>query len=347
MPDIEALVPLLLDWYAEHERDLPWRRDPGPWRVLVSETMLQQTRVAAVLPRYEEFLRRFPTPAALAGADEEEVLAEWSGLGYYRRARSLHAAARQIVERHAGRVPGERDALLDLPGVGRYTAGAVLSIAFGRAEPLVDGNVERILSRLFLLTGNVKAGDTKRSLWDLAGRAVRAGPPDRVNQAMMELGALVCLPRSPRCGECPLRDPCAAHRAGREDEFPELPPTRAAVEVTLAMALARKGNRALLVRHPPGDFLAGTWGPPFVRVEPGETPEAALARGLPARYGFTLEPGAEAGRIRHGITHHRITAVVLDAAPPAEPPDGSVLADARARTRLGLSALARKALAIP
>jgi A/G-specific adenine glycosylase len=314
------LVPPLLEWYRRSKRDLPWRRDPTPWRVLVSEAMLQQTRVAVVLPRYEPFLGRFPDPAALAAADEEEVLAEWSGLGYYRRARSLHAAAREIVERHGGEVPGRREQLIALPGIGPYTAGAVLSIAFGRAEPVVDGNVERVLARAFLIRGNVKRGEAKRRVWDLAREIVRCGPPGEVNQALMEIGALVCTPRSPRCPGCPVEDRCAARRDAVQESLPELPRRRETVPVELAVGVARRDGAVLLARAPKG-LLAGTWGPPFAVVEAGEDPARALARATAER-GLEVVPGRLLGTVRHAITHHRIEArcfeARLDGAPDGE-----------------------------
>jgi A/G-specific adenine glycosylase len=331
------LIPALLSWYRVNRRDLPFRRDPTPWRVLVSETMLQQTRVSVVSPRFEPFVARFPDPAALAAAPEEAVLAEWSGLGYYRRARSLRAAAAAMVRDHRGEVPDDRAALLALPGVGAYTAGAVLSIAFGRAEPILDGNVERVLSRLFLVRGDPKRGATRRRLEGLAREAVSAGPPAEVNQALMEIGALVCLPGTPRCGDCPLSGACAARKAGVERELPELPPRRAPVDVRLSVALARRGERVLLFRAPEGALLAGTWAPPFAEVADGATPVEALADlGLPLRIGAPL------GTVRHAITHRRIEAVCHRATLlPGPLPPAAILAPPAS---VPLSSLARKLL---
>ena len=335
----------LVDWYVAARRDLPWRRNPEPWRVLVAETMLQQTRVAVVAPRYEAFLSRFPDPAALAAADEDEVLALWSGLGYYRRARNLHAAARRIVEVHDGSVPGDREGLLGLPGVGEYTAGAVLSIAFGLPEPIVDGNVERVLSRVHLVRGSVKRGAAKKRIRALARETVEAAPPDLVNQAMMELGALVCLPRGPKCGECPLHDLCAAREAGVAEELPEKPAPRATEEVRLAVALVRRDGAVLLVRTPEGRLLAGTWAPPFTPLAAKGEAESALRRSAKRDHGLVLSVGAAIGTFRHTITHHRITARCHTAEIDGEP-DGE-----RARFvateelgSYGLSSLARKSL---
>ncbi|MHC4473220.1 MAG: A/G-specific adenine glycosylase [Planctomycetota bacterium] len=332
----------LLTWFEGARRDLPWRRDPSPWRVLVAEVMLQQTRVATVLPRYEAFLARFPDPGSMAAADEEEVLALWSGLGYYRRARNLRAAARVMVERHAGAVPADPEALRALPGIGAYTAGAVLSIAFGRAEPVVDGNVERVLSRAFLVRGNVKRGEARRSLWELARDLVERGPPDRVNQAVMELGALVCLPRAPRCAECPIARSCAARREGVEEDLPELPGRRGSVPLLLAVAVARRDGAVLLTRAPEGGLLAGTWGPPFATVPEDADPaltlrDAAFARGL------DLAPVRHLGTVRHTITHHRIEARCYETHVAGEPEGESTRwVPESDLSRYGLSSLARK-----
>jgi A/G-specific adenine glycosylase len=306
--------------------------------------MLQQTRVKAVLPRYEAFLDRFPDPRALAAADVEEVLAAWSGLGYYRRARSLHAAAREMVDRHDGRVPDDREGLLALPGVGDYTAGAVLSIAFRRPEPVVDGNVERVLSRVFRIRGNVKRGAARRRIRELAEELVREGRPDLVNQALMELGALVCTPRSPRCDGCPLRDRCAGLAAGEVASLPELPPRPATVPVTLAVALARRDGRTLLVRAPEGGLLAGTWAPPFAEVREGDDPARVLAESCRTDHGIRVSAGRRLGTVRHTITHHRIEAVCLEVRVRNADGEGSRWVTKEELGSYGLSSFARKSL---
>jgi len=345
-PDAKRAARRLARWFEADHRDLPWRRDPAPWRVLVAETMLQQTRIATVVPRFEALLSRFPDPAAMAAADGDEVLALWSGLGYYRRARNLHAAARAIAERHGGRVPDDRAALLDLPGVGAYTAGAVLSIAFGRAEPIVDGNVERVLSRLFLVRGNPKRGAAKKRLWALAEEFVRAAPPAAVNQGMMELGALVCLPRAPRCGGCPLAGGCLAKREGVPDELPERPAPRATKEVVLALGIIREGGRVLLARAPEGGFLAGTWAPPFAEAPDGADPPDRLARTAAHAHGLELRVGRLLGTLRHTITHHRIEARCYAATLARGPEVGEArFVDETELSRYGLSALAARSLA--
>ena len=341
---VESTVKSLLAWFASARRPLPWRETASPWRTLVSELMLQQTRVAVVAPRFESFLIRFPDPEAMARAEVDEVLASWSGLGYYRRARSLHAAAREIVARHGGAVPDDRQALLALPGIGEYTAGAILSIAFGQPEPVIDGNVERVFARRFGIEGNVKRGPARKRLTGLARAAVVAGPPGDVNQALMELGALVCTPTTPRCAECPLAGECRARLDGSQDSLPTLPPRRAIVNVTLAVALARRDGRFLLVRHPEGGFLAGTWGPPFAEVEP-DAGGAAIACSAEKHHGLHVTVGELLGTVRHQITHHRITGRCFQAEIEGDlPKEGVRLLAAEELSTVGLSSFARKAL---
>jgi A/G-specific adenine glycosylase len=298
----------LLAWYRAARRDLPWRRTRDAYAVWISEAMLQQTRVETVLPYWERFLARFPSVEALAAAGEDEVLALWSGLGYYSRARKLREAARQLVERHGGRFPRERAAAEALAGVGPYTAGAVLSIAYDLAEPLVDGNVARVFCRWFALEGDPAAGAVRRALWERAAELVPVGGgAGDWNQALMELGATVCLPRAPRCGECPVAEPCAARAEGRQEELPQLRPRRAPVEVALEVALCRRGGRWLLERRPEGGRMAGLLQfPTRERVPPG-----GEARGLfPADWPAALCTSDPVGELRHSITHHRIRAEV-------------------------------------
>src|SRR5512134_738690 len=210
----------LLAWYRRERRDLPWRRTRDPWAIWVSETMLQQTRVETVIPYYERFMQRFPNVAALADADTDELMSHWAGLGYYSRARNLKAAASQVVREHGGRVPGDVEALRALPGVGRYTAGALASIAFDRPAPIVDGNVARVLARLLDLDLDVRSPAGQRRLWAEAEALANGPSPGDLNQALMELGALVCTPRTPRCADCPVRRRCRGRAAGRAEALP-------------------------------------------------------------------------------------------------------------------------------
>jgi A/G-specific adenine glycosylase len=297
----------LLRWYSRHKRDLPWRRTCDPYAIWVSEIMLQQTRVATVLPHYRRFLDRFPDVASLADADAEEVLGYWSGLGYYRRARSLHAGARQVMERHGGVVPHDTLALRALPGIGRYTAGAIASIAFGRAEPALDGNVRRVLARILALDrGQVGSARETRRLWDAAAHLARSRRPGEVNQALMELGALVCTPAGPRCGQCPVRALCRARAEGNPERYPVSPPRPKTRAVRVAVAWVCRGERVLLERPDDGNPLRGTWDLPATELATGADAVAALGGKL-ARCGLSVAVGEAVACLRHGIMNRRLT----------------------------------------
>lgn len=315
MLPVATLRRRLLGWYWREARDLPWRRTRDAWAVWVSEVMLQQTQVATVLPYYERFLDRFPTVRDLARAREATVLHAWAGLGYYRRARMLRAAAAEVVREHAGRVPDDPETFGRLPGVGRYTCGAVMSIAYGQPLPVLDGNVARVLARLTARPLVVRVPRDARVLWDLAAALVPMRSPGDWNQAMMELGARVCTPRSPDCGACPVNALCRAYALGRSEAFPPPSPRRATVTLRRALALVERRGRLLMVRRE-GALLAGLWEPPGVdRVddEPPEVTRLALAttlRRLDAR--AVLTPLAAV--VRHAITH-RAYQVTLWAGP--------------------------------
>jgi A/G-specific adenine glycosylase len=262
-----------------------------------------------VVPRFLRFLERFPDIVSLARAREDEVVAEWSGLGYYRRARALHAAARKVVQEHAGEFPRDLAQARALPGIGRYTAGAILSIAYNLPAPVLDGNVGRVLSRVFRIGGEVGRGAAERLLWDLAARLIPAGRAREFNQALMELGALVCLPRAPLCGECPLAERCEARRAGDPERYPEQRHSPRHREVELALAVVQRGRSYLLVRR--GEegpsYLRGLWGFPTLEASLTEG-AAALGRDLRERWGLDTRPGERLGTFRHSITFRKITA---------------------------------------
>ncbi|MCZ6599058.1 MAG: A/G-specific adenine glycosylase [Planctomycetota bacterium] len=350
---------LLCRWYATEKRDLPWRRTRDPYAIWISETMLQQTRVEAVIPYYHRFLERFPTIADLARASEDDVVAAWSGLGYYRRARALREAARTIVERHEGRFPDRSEDALALPGIGPYTAGAVLSIAYGRSQPLVDGNVARVFARLFALDEPLDLAAARRRLWELARELVPPedtpggeGPGDW-NQALMELGATTCTARSPRCLVCPLVERCAARRAGRVGELPLPARRRAPVDVELEVLFVCRGGEVLLERRPRTGRMAGMWELPTREVA------GAGASGLwPASWGLSdVRTGDQLGEVRHGITHHRIRAIVrraagirarvLSAESGNHETDGACWVPLDDLDRLALTGMTRKILARP
>jgi A/G-specific adenine glycosylase len=306
----EALLRLrsaLLAWYDEHRRDLPWRASPGggapdPYHVWLSEVMLQQTRVDTVKPYFARWLERFPTLSALAEAPLDEVLLAWEGLGYYSRARNLHRAVREVAERYSGQVPAEPATFRALPGVGRYTAGAVMSIAFGHAEPLVDGNVRRVFARLLDDPAPADA-----ALWELAERLVPGERPGDLNQALMELGATLCTPRSPRCAECPVREQCRAFAAGTQAERPLPKKAKPLPHEAVSSAVVEHEGRWLLVRRPIDARLGGMWEFPGTVRRRGETSEAAAERGLREGLGVVVRAGAEVGAVKHVFSHLKAT----------------------------------------
>lgn len=300
--DVETVRPRLLAWYDAHRRDLPWRASVDPYRVWVSEVMLQQTRVEAVVPYFARWLERFPTLDSLAQAPLDDVLKQWQGLGYYSRARNLHRAAREVADRFGGRVPDNVEQFRALPGVGRYTAGAVQSIAFGHAEPVVDGNVRRVFARW-----TDQSSPTDAALWRLAEALVPGERPGDLNQALMELGAVICTPRNPRCGACPVREHCRAHAAGTQAERPLPKRARPLPHEDVAVAVIERAGRWLLTRRPVDVRLGGLWEFPGTVRRRGEPTAAAARRAGREAAGLPVLPGAELGRVEHGFTHLRVT----------------------------------------
>ena len=303
----EVISAAIEAWFVTAARDLPWRRHRTPWRALVSELMLQQTQVARVEARFETFLSRFPSPRAMADAGEDAVLALWEGLGYYRRARLLHAAALRIVERHDGEVPEDVGDLLDLPGVGRYTAGSVASIALGQREPIVDGNVARVVARLAAIDARADDPALISRAWSAATDLVHAaGDPGVLNEGLMELGATVCTPVNPSCERCPCREVCVARREGLASDLPR-PKSRPIRQVVhLDLMLLRSSNRLALVQRPTGGLWGGLWQPPA--IESDVAPVDADRRRLLADLGVDAA-GAEfmeVARMRRLLTHREV-----------------------------------------
>jgi A/G-specific adenine glycosylase len=268
--------------------------------------MLQQTRVETVIPYYERFLQRFPDVATLARASVEDVYAAWAGLGYYSRARNLHRAALTILERFGGQLPTTREELLELPGVGRYTAGAVASIAFHRPVPVLDGNVERVLARYLAVREDVRSLAGAGALWDAATRLARGPDPGELNQALMELGATLCSPRAPRCIACPLATGCAARRDGDVDSLPRRAARTRPRPMRAVAVLVQRGPRVLAVRRPPGGLLGGLWELPGGAMKKGEKPEDALRRAIREQTGLELGNVEFAGSVQHTFTHRRL-----------------------------------------
>jgi len=298
----------LLRWYAANARDLLWRRSRDPYRVWISEIMLQQTQVAAVEPYFERFLRAFPTVEALARAEESRVLRLWEGLGYYRRARQLHAAAQVIVQQHGGRFPRDRESVRALPGVGRYTAGAILSIAIDAREPILEANTIRLFCRLLAYEGPPHAKEGQLLLWAMAECVLPRRDVGRFNQALMELGSEVCRGRSPRCDECPVAALCEARRRGLENRIPRPKPKRAFEHRHEAAVLVRRRGRVLLMQCPDGGRWAGLWDFPRYELAAEHEPRRRdeLANKLRDETGLAIELGTRLATIRHGVTRFRI-----------------------------------------
>jgi A/G-specific adenine glycosylase len=299
----------MLSWFAECKRDLPWRRTRDPYRIWLSEIMLQQTRVAAVVPYYEKFLEIFPNVQALARARTDRVLANWAGLGYYSRARNLQRAAKEIVTRHGGHFPREYEAALALPGIGHYTAAAVLSIAYDAPYAVLDGNVARVLARIGALRGELRAPASWRKLEAAAQELLARNVSGDWNQAVMELGATVCTPKSPRCGECPVEKWCRARKLGITEKLPSVRKKRVTVEITLAAAvLLDPRGRTLLVRHSEGgsELFSRMWQFPALDTTGTDT-RAALAGHLREIFGVAMKGAlTPLATARHAVTFRNI-----------------------------------------
>lgn len=311
--DVRTIRAALARWYDARRRDLPWRRTRDPYAIWISEIMLQQTRVSVVIPYYEKFLAAYPNPAALASAPEQQVLAIWSGLGYYSRARNLQKAARQIVSHGPGETfPPDYDSIRALPGIGDYTAAAIASIAFGQPHAAVDGNVRRVIARL--------CADHKADVAGCAEKLLDRDNPGRWNQAMMELGATICLPRNPLCGDCPVSRQCKAHRRGVEDQFPSRRAKPEPERLTRSVLVVRSRGRVLLA---PGSRVKGFW----------DLPETIAGAKI----------GAPVGEFRHTITHRHYRFIVRGAAVADAPKPLRWFAD-RELDEIPLSTTAKKAL---
>lgn len=357
-----SFAPPLLAWYREHRRDLPWRRRPTAYRVWISEIMLQQTRVETVIPYYRRFLNRFPSLSALARAEVDEVLPLWSGLGYYRRARSLHAAARVIRERHGGRFPRDLPTLLELPGIGPYTAAAILSLAFHRDHVVLDGNVERVMTRYLAESGDPSRPAVKRVLKEALERQLPSGESSDFNQAMMELGARICTPLSPDCDRCPLATGCRGRREGKPTRYPRKAPREKPQEVHVAVAVVRDPTRPgaiLFERHPEQapeapPYLRGTWNVPLLELEAGPTEAGAILLGHLESTLASPRPEIvkEHGSLSHSITFRRmrvrIFEVHLRASAESDSrnsrPERTWAEPREALESLGISALSRKVI---
>ena len=301
----------LLRWYDANRRDLPWRRSTDPYAIWISEAMLQQTRVETVIPYWEHFLEAFPNVESLAQADLDDIYAAWTGLGYYSRARNLKHAAETIIAEHDGQLPETADGLRKLKGIGRYTAGAVASIAFDREEPLVDGNVIRVFTRLLGIREESTLKTVIDQLWTIANELVRGPRPGDLNQALMELGATLCTPKSPDCPACPLRNRCDAHVRGDAERLPIKKRKTKPKSIRAVAAWIGRGGKILAVRRPEKGLMAGLWELPGGEIGPKDEAKNRLEEILLSAVGLEIRDAQSVGRIEHVFTHRRLEAEVF------------------------------------
>ncbi len=294
----------LIGWFKRNRRDLPWRRSHDPYAIWVSEVMLQQNRVATVIPYYGRFLRSFPTVRHLARADLARVLRIWEGLGYYSRARNLHQAAQMIVGQFRGRIPESLDGLLHLPGIGRSTAGAILSIAYNKDFPILDGNVRRVLSRLFAISEDPKKSE--RALWQISKSLLPRGRAGAFNQALMELGATVCTPRAPECARCPLENLCRSRAEGNPEEYPKKSHRKSLPQVTAVAAIITRRDKVLMVKRPPEGLLGGLWEFPNWKIEE-EAMRAGLRNTIWNEMAMRVEVKEPIGTYQQTFSHFKLT----------------------------------------
>ena len=312
-PTVNRLRPAirrrLLPWFAQNARDLPWRAEPRPpYAVWISEIMLQQTRVDTVIPYFRRFLARFPDPAALAAAPLQDVLKLWENLGYYSRARQIHKTAKILVRDHGGKLPSDPEALAALPGLGPYTTAAIASFAFGHPLAVLDGNVIRVFSRLLALRDDVGLLATKKKLQFLADGLLLRDQPAATNEAWMELGALICTPRNPRCPDCPLRGVCRAAKSKTPAAFPNKKKKMKVPHKVVGAAVILNAKNQILVaqRKPEGGMLAGLWEFPGGKIAEGETMPQCIARELKEEMGIEIEVGAHLVTVHHAYSHFTI-----------------------------------------
>jgi A/G-specific adenine glycosylase len=298
----------LLQWYRNNKRDLPWRRTGDPYKIWVSEIMLQQTRVDTVIPYYERFLDAFPSVNHLADADRQRVLKLWEGLGYYSRGRNLHDAAKTVVEEFGGEVPGRYDEIRKLKGIGPYTAAAILSIAFGKQHAVVDGNVIRVLTRYFGIEEDVRLQGTKNRVQELADELIPENNPGDFNQAVMELGATVCTPSNPICQSCPVSSGCAAFSSARTDQIPYKSPAKKIPhhEIAIGMIVNSRGELLIALRSE-NAMLGGLWEFPGGKREKGESLETAVERELREELGVDVRVFEKFHKLKHAYSHFKIT----------------------------------------
>ena len=304
--EIQTFRQALLGWYRTNKRDLPWRNTDDPYSIWVSEVMLQQTQVNTVVPYYQKFLQRFADVKSLTRANSQEVLKVWEGLGYYARARNLHAAASIVLKEHQGVIPDRWEEFRELPGVGDYIAAAVLSLAFEKPYPVVDGNVKRVLARIFVMDNPVNKASAAKIFRALADTLLDRQQPGTFNQAMMEIGAVVCKPQHPLCDTCPVLKMCKAYQSGAVLDYPKTvkkPPTP---QYRIAVGVVFKNGRALITRRKPSGLLGGLWEFPGGKIQRGESPEAACIREIKEEVNLAIKVDSHLSRVKHAYTHFKI-----------------------------------------
>lgn len=320
----------LLPWFKHHARQLPWRDHRSPYAVWVSETMLQQTQVATVVPYFSRWMQAFPSIAALASAEQQQVLKLWEGLGYYARARNLHAAAREVVDRFNGELPPDPDALSSLKGIGPYTLAAIMSLAFDQPYAVLDGNVERVLTRYCAIGEDIRKPQTKKQLQTLATRMLARHPPALFNEAMMELGATVCTPGRPDCAICPLRERCRGRQSGQPQAFPYKSKKKPVPTVEVGAGIVWRDERTFLVaRRKQEGMLGGLWEFPGGKIEAGESVAACIQRELLEELGVQVEVGAAFLKVKHSYTHFHLRMTVHHCRWQGDPPQCLDCADFR------------------
>jgi A/G-specific adenine glycosylase len=297
----------LLAWFKRNQRKLPWRIKRTPYATWVSEIMLQQTQVKQVEPYFNRFMNLFPEIKTLAEAPLQKVLKAWEGLGYYSRARNLHQAAQVLNQEFQGKIPDRMEKLIKLPGIGRSTAGAILSLSFNQTWPVLDGNIKRVVSRFIGLEGDPGETETVKTLWETAGRIIPPGKAALFNEALMELGALVCSPKKPACPECPIKSACEGYKSGDPERFPLKRPTKKTPHYDVAAAVIRNKGKILITQRPERGLLGGLWEFPGGKKEPGETLEECLKREIQEELNIEIQIGEKFFEVRHAYTHFRIT----------------------------------------
>lgn len=304
---IKKIQTSLLAWYRKNKRDLPWRRVNDPYLIWVSEVMLQQTQVKTVIPYYRRWVKSFPNWRALASASENQTLKHWEGLGYYSRARNLHKAAKIIVDRYRGRVPDGFEEISRLPGIGSYTAGAILSIAFQKKVPVLDGNVKRVLARLFCLEENGGTSASEKRLRQVAERLLPERGVGDFNQSMMELGAMLCLPKNPACPLCPVKNFCEARMQNRQDQLPPPKARTAAKKIEVSAGVIWRNGKIFIQQRPRNGLMGGLWEFPGGKMKKNETPGACLEREIREELGVNIAVGEKLMTVRHSYTKFRVT----------------------------------------